>query len=419
MPGVALFLVAGAILGSRAGRRPGDGPGVHGPAVAAGAGRRVLRRLRPGGQGVAGHRPAGCTALIVFLLLDSLGTGAYQIAILSLIVTMLIGLWLVWPVSDRWTGSGELHAHDRVPRPPARRRPARARSRAARRPGLSVSRRSPRGSPGATPTPSRSSRPASSDGAPSRAPRAPSRSMPRGRAGRRRAAARRCAGSRARRCVAADARTSRTENPVDVPRLHTSGAPLPCGRSRAGPPRGRRRGPRRGCSRGSACRPAWGSRRRTASAGSPPSAAASMFGMRCVSGRWTSPRRARGAGDVEVAQDHAPEPVRLAVPAQRALERALRLAVGVDRAEGIVLLDRRAVRDAVDRGGRREHEPGDARRARRLEERDAARDVVPVVAGRVADALADEGAGGAVEDGVDPLRLEERRGRRPRRRTSR
>jgi UMF1 family MFS transporter len=50
--------------------------------------------------------------LIVFLLLDSMGTGAYQIAILSLIVTMLIGLWLVWPVSDRWTGSGELHAHE-------------------------------------------------------------------------------------------------------------------------------------------------------------------------------------------------------------------------------------------------------------------------------------------------------------------
>ena len=59
----------------------------------------------------------------MFLLLDSLGTGAYQIAILSLIVTMLIGLWLVWPVSDRWAGSGELHAHDpgAMPRPGRRR----------------------------------------------------------------------------------------------------------------------------------------------------------------------------------------------------------------------------------------------------------------------------------------------------------
>ncbi len=45
--------------------------------------------------------------LILFLLFDSLGNGAYQIAILSLLVTMLIGLWLVWPVSDEWAGSGE------------------------------------------------------------------------------------------------------------------------------------------------------------------------------------------------------------------------------------------------------------------------------------------------------------------------
>ena len=45
---------------------------------------------------------------IIFLLLDTLGNGAYQVAVLSLLVTMLIGLWLVWPVSDRWAGSGEL-----------------------------------------------------------------------------------------------------------------------------------------------------------------------------------------------------------------------------------------------------------------------------------------------------------------------
>jgi len=36
-----------------------------------------------------------------------MGNGAYQVAILSLLVTMLIGLWLVWPVSDHWAGSGE------------------------------------------------------------------------------------------------------------------------------------------------------------------------------------------------------------------------------------------------------------------------------------------------------------------------
>ena len=42
--------------------------------------------------------------LIVFLFIDSLANGAYQVAILSLLVTMSIGLWLVWPVSDRWIG---------------------------------------------------------------------------------------------------------------------------------------------------------------------------------------------------------------------------------------------------------------------------------------------------------------------------
>jgi hypothetical protein len=46
---------------------------------------------------------------LIFLLLDTLGNGAYQVAVLSLLVTMLIGLWLVWPVSDRWAGSGEVH----------------------------------------------------------------------------------------------------------------------------------------------------------------------------------------------------------------------------------------------------------------------------------------------------------------------
>jgi MFS transporter, UMF1 family len=45
--------------------------------------------------------------LILFLLFDSLGNLAYQIAIFSLLGTMLIGLWLVWPVSDQWAGSGE------------------------------------------------------------------------------------------------------------------------------------------------------------------------------------------------------------------------------------------------------------------------------------------------------------------------
>jgi UMF1 family MFS transporter len=111
MPGVAVFLIAGAILGSGLGgvqvtdrvfmvrlsppERVGEFFGVYG---LVGKASQVIGQLVYG--------------LIVFLLLDSMGTGAYQIAILSLIVTMLIGLWLVWPVSDRWTGSGELHAHE-------------------------------------------------------------------------------------------------------------------------------------------------------------------------------------------------------------------------------------------------------------------------------------------------------------------
>ena len=114
MPGVAVFLVAGAILGSGLGgvqvtdrvfmvrlsppERVGEFFGVYG---LVGKASQVIGQLVYG--------------LIVYLLLDSMGTGAYQVAILSLIVTMLIGLWLVWPVSDRWTGSGELHAHGSGP----------------------------------------------------------------------------------------------------------------------------------------------------------------------------------------------------------------------------------------------------------------------------------------------------------------
>src|SRR6185503_14100597 len=44
---------------------------------------------------------------IIFLLLDTFGNGAYQVAVLSLLVTMLIGLWLIGPVRDDWAGSGE------------------------------------------------------------------------------------------------------------------------------------------------------------------------------------------------------------------------------------------------------------------------------------------------------------------------
>ncbi len=105
--GLPLFLVAGAILGS----------GLGGVQV---ADRVLMVRLSPPemigeffgiyglvgkGSQVVGQLLYG---LILFLLLDSMGSGAYQVAVLSLLATMLIGLWLVWPVRDDWAGSGEL-----------------------------------------------------------------------------------------------------------------------------------------------------------------------------------------------------------------------------------------------------------------------------------------------------------------------
>ena len=63
--------------------------------------------------------------LIVFLFLDTLGDGAYQIAVLSLLVTMLIGLWLVVAGPRRLVGqrreSRPRHAAAaRAPRPGGR-----------------------------------------------------------------------------------------------------------------------------------------------------------------------------------------------------------------------------------------------------------------------------------------------------------
>lgn len=104
--GLVPFLVAGAVLGS----------GLGGVTV---ADRVLMVRLSPPerlgeffglyglvgkGSQVIGQLLYG---LIIVLFLDSLGVGAYQIAVLSLLVTMVIGLWLVWPVRDDWAGSGE------------------------------------------------------------------------------------------------------------------------------------------------------------------------------------------------------------------------------------------------------------------------------------------------------------------------
>ena len=123
-PGLVLFLLAGAILGS----------GLGGVQV---ADRVLMVRLSPPerlgeffglyglvgkGSQVIGQLAYG---VIVFLLLAPLGVGAYQVAVLSLLVTMLIGYWLVRPVSDAWSGSGELPP-PAAPVPPERLAPASA-----------------------------------------------------------------------------------------------------------------------------------------------------------------------------------------------------------------------------------------------------------------------------------------------------
>jgi MFS transporter, UMF1 family len=104
--GIAMFLIAGAILGS----------GLGGVQV---ADRVLMVRLSPPerigeffglyglvgkGSQVIGQLLYGVTLLLFF---DSLGVGAYQLAVMTLLGTMLLGAWLLRPVSDRWAGSGE------------------------------------------------------------------------------------------------------------------------------------------------------------------------------------------------------------------------------------------------------------------------------------------------------------------------
>ncbi len=106
-PGLVLFLIAGAILGS----------GLGGVQV---ADRVLMVRLSPPervgeffglyglvgkGSQVVGQLLYGLTLLLFF---DSLGVGAYQLAVLTLLGTMLLGAWILRPVSDRWQGSGDL-----------------------------------------------------------------------------------------------------------------------------------------------------------------------------------------------------------------------------------------------------------------------------------------------------------------------
>jgi MFS transporter, UMF1 family len=108
--GLVAFLVAGAILGS----------GLGGVQV---ADRVLMVRLSPParlgeffglyglvgkGSQVIGQLLYGVTLLLFF---DTLGVGAYQVAVVTLLGTMLLGAWILRPVDDRWSGSGEVDVH--------------------------------------------------------------------------------------------------------------------------------------------------------------------------------------------------------------------------------------------------------------------------------------------------------------------
>ena len=119
--GLVMFLIAGGILGS----------GLGGVQV---ADRVLMVRLSPSerigeffglyglvgkGSQVIGQLLYGLTLLLFF---DALGVGAYQLAVLTLLGTMLLGAWILRPVSDQWLGSGEVD----VQAPPERFAPATA-----------------------------------------------------------------------------------------------------------------------------------------------------------------------------------------------------------------------------------------------------------------------------------------------------
>jgi UMF1 family MFS transporter len=123
--GLGLFAFAGAILGS----------GLGGVQV---ADRVLLMRLAPPerlgeffglyglvgkGSQVIGQILYGATIAIFLVEGENL---AYQLAVMSLLGTMLIGLWLLRGVNDRWEGSGEVGGGGGDPAPSERLTPATA-----------------------------------------------------------------------------------------------------------------------------------------------------------------------------------------------------------------------------------------------------------------------------------------------------
>src|SRR4051794_6230909 len=112
---------------------------------------------------------------------------------------------------------------------------------------------------------------------------------------------------------------------------------------------------------------------------------------------------AAGPRDVEVAQRDRAEPVRPALVGDHAIDRELRVPVGVDRVGGQRLGHGHLGGLAVDRAGRGEHEPPDARLAHRVEEVERRDEVAAVVALGVLDGLRDERERREVQHRVPPL----------------
>jgi UMF1 family MFS transporter len=107
--GIGLFVIAGAIVGS----------GLGGVQV---ADRVFMLRLSPPGRigeffglyGLVGKGSQVVGQLLygvtVYLLFGTLGNGAYQVAVLTLLGTMIVGYVLIRPVSDHWAGSADAAA---------------------------------------------------------------------------------------------------------------------------------------------------------------------------------------------------------------------------------------------------------------------------------------------------------------------
>ena len=130
--------------------------------------------------------------------------------------------------------------------------------------------------------------------------------------------------------------------------------------------------------------------------------------MRRPAGGLTGAAERVGAGDVEVAQGHVPQPVRGPCIAQHDLGHELGGTVGRRRHRAIVLPHRRALGIAVDRGGRGEDEMAHPVLDRGFDQGARIRGIVAVIAERIAHRVRHDDRGGEMDDGVDPVLRDQR-----------